>query len=172
MTATTTSHLGSALQPCLNRVISYAEVLTNGIDPAKFAHMPMPGVNHPAFCLGHLALYPNLCFTLLGREDLKEELPGFEALFKAGVECVEDDGRYPAKDVIVEAFVDGHRRLADALSEVDDAVFGQINPIEGRMREFFPTIGVAVTFLSTAHPMMHLGQVSAWRRVMGLGSAM
>jgi hypothetical protein len=35
----------------------------------------------------------------------------------------------------------------------------------------FPTIGGAVNFLLVGHVQMHLGQVSTWRRVMGLGSA-
>ncbi|MEY4102879.1 MAG: hypothetical protein RL461_81, partial [Planctomycetota bacterium] len=43
---------------------------------------------------------------------------------------------------------------------------------EGVFKERFPVLGQAVLFLCNNHQMMHLGQISAWRRVMGLGSAM
>jgi hypothetical protein len=35
----------------------------------------------------------------------------------------------------------------------------------------FPTVGGAVNFLCGGHNMMHLGQISTWRRAAGLGSA-
>jgi len=46
----------------------------------------------------------------------------------------------------------------------------QANPMGGRMSEMFPTMGSAVMFMCGSHMQMHLGQISAWRRVMGMGS--
>jgi hypothetical protein len=43
--------------------------------------------------------------------------------------------------------------------------------MEGRMKELFPTVGAAVNFLVVGHTQSHLGQISVWRRLMGLGSA-
>jgi hypothetical protein len=40
------------------------------------------------------------------------------------------------------------------------------------MKEMFPHKGGLITFLCIGHMQMHLGQISAWRRIMGLGSAM
>ena len=45
------------------------------------------------------------------------------------------------------------------------------NPAEGRMKELFPTIGAVSAFLLSGHQMSHFGQISAWRRFVGLGSA-
>jgi hypothetical protein len=42
-------------------------------------------------------------------------------------------------------------------------------PDESR-RERFPTVGAATNFLLNDHLMFHAGQVSAWRRAVGLGS--
>jgi hypothetical protein len=42
----------------------------------------------------------------------------------------------------------------------------------GRMSEMLPTLGAAMMFMCGSHLQMHLGQVSSWRRAMGLGSAM
>jgi len=35
-----------------------------------------------------------------------------------------------------------------------------------------PTVGDLLLHVMTAHPMLHLGQLSAWRRLMGLGSVL
>jgi hypothetical protein len=39
------------------------------------------------------------------------------------------------------------------------------------MKQLFPTLGSVQTFYCGGHMMMHLGQMSAWRRMEGLGSA-
>jgi hypothetical protein len=61
--------------------------------------------------------------------------------------------------------------LAGALRGTPDATFEQANPAEGRMKQLFPTLGSVQTFYCGGHMMMHLGQMSAWRRMQGLGSA-
>jgi len=168
----TAVRLADFIMPTLDRVLGYAPLLAKDIPARQFAHMPHPNMNHPAFCFGHLSLYPDRLLGMLGRADLAQEKAGWQDLFKAGVACVEQDGRYPDKDEIVNGFMDRHAVLRDVLPIVDDEVFARPNPIEGRMRELFPTVGAATTFMLGAHNMMHLGQVSAWRRAMGLPSAM
>jgi hypothetical protein len=39
----------------------------------------------------------------------------------------------------------------------------------GAIRGFLPTLGDCFVFVMAAHENMHLGQLSAWRRVQGLG---
>jgi len=46
-----------------------------------------------------------------------------------------------------------------------------VNPLGGRMTDLFPTLGSLQSFYCGGHIMMHLGQVSAWRRMMDLGAA-
>ncbi len=65
-----------------------------------------------------------------------------------------------------------HEAVAEALVNVSDDVFAGENPAEGRFKEMLPTIGATVNFLMNNHPMAHLGQVSAWRRAMGMGGVM
>jgi len=74
-------------------------------------------------------------------------------------------------DEITAFFFEGHRMLLGALRASPDATFDQTNPAEGRMRDLFPTLGSVQTFYCGGHIMMHLGQVSAWRRMEGLGAA-
>jgi hypothetical protein len=68
--------------------------------------------------------------------------------------------------------LDGYRKVAEVLPDVSDETFARDNPMEGRFREVFPKVGTAVNFLCTSHLMMHLGQISTWRRAIGLASAM
>ena len=74
-------------------------------------------------------------------------------------------------EVLTGAFDASHARLLEVLPEIDPECFSADLP-EGRYRDFFGTVGNAVTFITCSHPMMHLGQVSMWRRAMGLGSCM
>lgn len=151
--------------------VTYAEALCKDIPAEKFGHMPHAKMNHPAFNLGHLSLYPDRLLTMLGQESFAAPKPGWDLLFKAGVECVEDDGRYPGKDEIFSYYLDRYRTVLDVLPNVPEEIFARENPAEGRFRELFPTLANVATFMVTSHPMMHLGQISAWRRAMGMGSA-
>lgn len=157
---------------CLRPTIGYAELLVKDIPPAKFAHKPHPTMNHPAFIIGHLSLYPNKVFTVLSQPRLIVEKPGFAELFQAGVQCVEQEGRYPGKDEIVAYYLERHKALIQAMGNVSDEALARENPIEGRLKEKFPLVGIAVNFLLNNHHMSHLGQLSAWRRAMGLPSVM
>lgn len=157
---------------CLNITLGYAERVLDGIPADTFAHMPHPGMNHPAFCIGHLSLYPARILTMLGRPELAVEKPGWAELFQAGVACVEQDGRYPGKDELIAHYFEGYRTVGAILPEVTEQTLQQPNPIEGRMKELLPTAGAMVNFMLNNHQMVHLGQISAWRRAMGMGSAM
>jgi len=169
---TTASIASSLILPPLQRVIGYGEVLAADIPASRFTHMPHPKMNHPAWIYGHLAIYPNRVLGMLGRADLAAPLDGWDELFGGGSECVDDPTRYPDGKILVNTFLDRYRALVPALESVADEVLFQENPIEGRFREMFPTVGVAANFMCGAHPMMHLGQLSAWRRAIGLGPVM
>ena len=154
------------------RAFAYGELLVKDIPAETFAHMPCAGLNHPAFNFGHLSLYPNRLFRVLGKPEFILDKAGFPELFQAGVSCVEQDGRYPSKDVIVDYWRERYTTVADVMAQMPNESFDGENPLEGRLRELFPTVGAAVNFLLNDHLMVHLGQVSAWRRIMGLGSVM
>ncbi|MBX3359063.1 MAG: DinB family protein [Phycisphaeraceae bacterium] len=166
--------------PPAKLAIGYAEKLLAGITPEMFARQPSPGgalvtTNHPAFVYGHLSLYPARLMTMIGRDADRVPHPArFEELFKAGAECRDDpEGKiYPDMESITSHFMRGTRKAIEAIPSVDPALFAQPNPAEGRARELFPTIGAAANFVLGAHVMMHLGQVSAWRRCMGLAGVL
>lgn len=161
----------------------YSKVLLAGIEPAQFARKPrfesaggvkVVDTNHPAFVFGHLSIYPARLFTLLGPSPAAVEPPaGWTDLFKAGAACHDDvEGTiYPAMNALTEHFFKAHDAAIEHVRGLSDEVFARANPNE-QARERFPTVGVLVNFYLNAHVMMHMGQVSAWRRCLGLPSAM
>lgn len=161
------------------RSLSYAETLLKGIDPATAARFPRFGstvitTNHPVFVYGHLAVYPKRMLELVGKNPSVIPLPeSYTKLFAAGVECVDDiDGNvYPGLGGITANFFEWSTIAMEGLAGVGDDVLGRENPNE-KSRATFPTVGGVVLFLTNNHLMMHLGQVSAWRRCMGLPAAM
>ena len=168
-----------SILPGAQMMLALSDMLLVGVEPDRFGRFPtIDGepvrTNHPAFIYGHLSLYPAQVMQLLGLDaqgaSVSESYP---AIFKAGAECVDDvDGSvYPSMEEIVGAFKRSHTVLIEALPGVDERVLAQQTPDEKR-RERLPTVGSIVAFVVGAHPMMHLGQLSAWRRCMGLPSAM
>lgn len=156
---------------------AYAERLLKDVAPAQFARKPCPGgvtidTNHPAFVYGHLVLYPHRIMTIAGQDGSAIAPPGgWEDLFKAGVPCQDDpEGTiYPSMEQITAHFFRATDAALNAVAALPDDAFGAVNP-EARSREFLPTVGNAALFLLNNHVMMHLGQVSAWRRCIGLGA--
>jgi len=171
--------LGSIIAASASLTPIYAERLLAGIQAADFARFARPGgvsvvSNHPAFVLGHLAIYPARVMERLGRPVGDAAAPpGFEELFKAGAECRDDPqgSIYPSMQTITDAFFKGYRVATAAIAEAADAQLAGSNPAEGRLRELFPTLGAMMGFYICGHPQMHLGQMSVWRRMMGMPAA-
>ena len=156
----------------------YAERLLNGITPENFARYPVVNgtrvtINHPAFVFGHLALYPIMLAEMTGISTKGVEIPAsYPDLFMMGVPCQDDATGtiYPAMDEIVNAFFRGTDALISSLDSISSHALDR--PLENpSRRERFGTVGGFLTYILLAHPQSHLGQVSAWRRCMGLGSA-
>jgi hypothetical protein len=171
---------GKTIAAVGNFSIMYGEALLKDITPVTAARHPLVDgkriqTNHPVWVYGHLAIYSSRMLDLLGTPAGQFAKPaGWDDLFKNGTECKDDAAGtiYPSLEKVSRFYIDSYKAVQGALVEVDDAVLMKPNPGEGRMKELLPTVGGVVTFLLTGHPMSHLGQVSTWRRVMGLGSAM
>lgn len=157
---------------------SFADGMLKDVKPSQFARLatqdgkPVQS-NHPAWVFGHLSTYPMKITTMLGVTPIVNP-PKFDDLFKNGTPCLDDPQGtiYPSMDAIIKHYTAAYDAAMAAVAAASDAAFAKPNPAEGRMKELFPTIGDVINFLLSGHQMSHLGQVSAWRRFMGLGSAM
>lgn len=159
--------------------LGYADAVLAGIEPAQFARLAHVAgetihSNHPAFVFGHLSIYPARMLSMLGRDPSPCANPeGFEEIFSAQAECRDDPNGtiYPDHEIIVSHFKHAYANVLPVLGELTDKELEAPNPVQP-MAARLPTIGLAAMFLVGPHIMVHLGQVSAWRRMMGLGSAM
>lgn len=165
------------LRPGAQATRAYAQRLVSEVPEDLFARMPVVRgepvqINHPAFVLGHLSLYPVQLAEMSGIEAGKMEIPSsYAELFKMGVVCVDDPERtiYPPKSELVERYFGATDALMERLSEIPPESFDK--PLENpSRRERFGTVGPFLAYLLLAHQQTHLGQISAWRRCMGLGA--
>ena len=163
--------LGTVIQQLSGPSFGYAEGLLKDIPAERFARHATPGgepitANHPAWQIGHLAIYPakvaEACgLSLDGVANSEQDLE----LFDAGSPCNDD------VDGSTTKLFDGYRKLGDAAAAADDEFLaGEHQGSEG-MRERFPTRAALLSFMVSGHMMMHLGQISTWRRCEGMGSA-
>lgn len=169
--------LGNVIGDSLAVSLGYAERLLVGIEDSQFGLLPRVGdqvfqSNHPAFIYGHLSLYAPRIIRDLGGDPI--EVPeGFEDLFSKDAQCDDDPHHniYPHREMIVDAFFRGYRQVLEEVRQTPDAIFGQANSVPGRLSELFPTKGSMIAFYVGGHCMIHFGQLSAWRRIMGLPAA-
>lgn len=158
--------------------MNYANRLLKDVSPEIFCSFAKPSgtpieSNHPAFIYGHLSLYAPRIVAELGA-DASNIQPSerFIKLFSKDAKCANDEtcDFHPPMDEILDAFRTGHEAAIQALEAAEDELFKQNNPNEA-MQKLFPTIGAMHAFYVGGHLMMHMGQMSAWRRMMGLGAA-
>jgi hypothetical protein len=169
--------LGNLIADSLDLCLGYTERLLKDVTPAQFARFAAPGglpidSNHPAFVLGHLALYAPRIIADLGQTP--PTVPdSFQQVFSKDAKCVDDPqgSVYPSLEAVREYYFNGYRAASTALRAAPDSAFQKPNPNPGRLAELFPSLGSMHAFYCGGHMMMHLGQVSAWRRMMGLGAA-
>jgi hypothetical protein len=148
--------------------LGHLEQLVKDLSDEQMVQQPNGVVSHPAWTLGHLAAASSYVAKVLG---LESTFPAdWEERFKTGGVPSADASTFPSKDAILAELRAQHQCVADAIVKADPAIFSKELPDEGA-REHFPTIGDFCSYLMTAHEGNHIGQIAAWRRAMGLGSA-
>jgi hypothetical protein len=166
--------IAAALTPSGRMSVAYGRVLCRDIPDDRFARLPKGvATNHPAFCVGHVTLYAERVLQMINRPELARSDPELERVFGKDAVCLDDPQGtiYPSKQAVVGRFVERFGVALEALSSADDELLGAPNPIE-RMTDRLPTLGSLLGFYIGGHAMTHLGQLSAWRRMEGMGSAM
>jgi len=146
--------------------IPFAHSICDDIDQSLFADRVGTTINHPAFVLAHTAYYAGVCVQLLGGSINFDEDEA--VLYEFGSECLDDPSKYLSKDACFERYESRFKNAAEFLSSCNPAILeasADHTPFVGR----FGTLGEVASFMLLGHPCFHLGQLSAWRRVAGLG---
>ncbi len=147
--------------------MGYARLLSEDIDDARFAEQPAPGLNHPAWVLGHLAICTDYAAGLLG---LPAACPKpWAQLFGPGSTPRPDRSIYPAKVDLLNVLEKGHERVTKAARNADPESIAQPHTLEiAFLKGPLPTVGDLLAHLMTTHEAAHLGQLSTWRRILGM----
>jgi hypothetical protein len=80
---------------------------------------------------------------------------------------VADVSLYETKDSALAMLRDAQVRITQAVEQLNDAHLDEPFPDES-YRDVFPTIRHAITQVLVGHTANHIGQLSVWRRAMGL----
>ncbi len=152
----------------------YAKHLVKDVPEDKMAFKPGPGLdNHPAWTLGHLAVsVGNLVKNLSGDFDLPEQWKNLFARTGPGDPTLPepDAAAYPNKEDLLKELNRQHEKLITILLKIDSVRLEK--EFEWRFAAYFPTFHDRIMFVCANHYAMHLGQLAAWRRAMGLPSAL
>ncbi len=139
--------------------------LVADLNEDQMVSQPAALVNHPAWTIGHLIYSAQLIGEEMGIDPWMDE--AWLELFHTGATPQADMAIYPSKEELLNALDAAAATLSEKLQTMtDDDLAGPL-PDE-RHRNGFPTLGHAILHILTVHTAMHLGQLSAWRRAMGL----
>jgi len=155
----------SSLLHAWNLNLGYAKRLVADLTDEQMALQPAPGMNHAAWVLGHLACTADMLGGMIGTKPACPD--DWPALFDWNSSPSSDASLYPAKARLLQALDEAHAAIAAALPAVPETRWQEETPSEA-VRGFLPTLGDCFVFVMAAHENMHLGQLSAWRRVQGM----
>jgi hypothetical protein len=145
--------------------LDYLREQVDDVLPADMVAQPGGIANHPMWTLGHVAY---ACELLGGVAGLAPWLPAdWARRFGTGSQPEADLDAYPRKMEVLEVLADARARLARAVEALTDAQLDQPFPDPSYV-EMFPTVRHALTQVMVGHMAYHVGQVSVWRKAMGL----
>lgn len=157
-----------SLAPVLQSFAYALDYLREQVDdvlPADMVAQSNGIANHPMWTLGHIAYS---CQLLGGVAGLAPWLPAdWVRRFGTGSQPEADVDAYPRKAEVLEVLADAQARLARAVEALSDAQLDQSFP-DSALREVFPTVRHALTQVMVGHMAYHVGQLSVWRKAMGL----
>ena len=149
--------------------LSFLKMLVENIEEGKMCEQPGGIVNHPAWTLPHLVTGSEFAGQLLGLEPLMPQ--DWFAKYGRGSTPSTDPADYPSKTDALAALDAHHARVSAACGNVDPSLLERPTPDED-FRQVMPTVGDALVFLLAAHEAVHIGQITSWRKAMGLPAVM
>lgn len=145
--------------------LDYLREQVAGVAASDMVAQPNGIMNHPAWVIGHLT---HTCQMLAGVLGLPSWLAhDWAGLYGTGSVPASDAALYENKEDALAILRDAQMRLTEAIEGVNDSRLDEPFPDES-YRDLFPTIRHALTQVLVGHTANHIGQVSVWRRAMGL----
>jgi len=147
---------------------NYITALISDLDEAQMVAQPVQELsapmNHAAWVASHLMTYRPIIAALAAGKTFDDPLDhpfGMKSSPQA------DRSVYATKSALLAELTTGRDAVVAAVSSAADSVWAAPVTLE-RWQSRWTSTGMAVSFLMLNHENMHLGQLSAWRRAMGL----
>lgn len=158
--------LAEAIAGVWRRNREYALRLVGDLTDAQMLAQPVAGrrLNHPAWILSHLVAYAPIVTALLRGDGFADPIDHRHGLKS---EVSDDPNEYLPRVALIEEFLRTHDQAQAALEQTTEPILSRPNPLE-RWRAKHPLSAHMVVTLMVKHEAFHLGQLSAWRRGMGL----
>ena len=147
---------------------AFAHLLADPVPAERFTEQPAPGVNHPAWIVGHLAFAADVGLKICRAPTVCPA--DWDAKFGIGSTPAADPGAYPPKAELLATYDLAHQKLTAAVPAADPAVLASPQPLDF-LRPHIQTMGELLAHILSTHEAFHLGQLSTWRRVQGFPSA-
>jgi len=147
-----------------NKNLAYGQKLIADLYQEQMILQPGPEVNHPAWVFCHLNTYLPIIQAICREEtypDPKDSPYGMNSHPQA------DASLYPGKEELLNEFVKGHEEAEKALRSAPASMLEKDISL-GRWKDSMKINLTILTYLMSLHENLHLGQLSAWRRVQGL----
>lgn len=135
------------------------------VAPADMVAKPCGIMNHPAWVIGHLTHSCQLLAEVFGEPNWLPEIWGKR--FGTGSVPLADASMYETKENALAMLGDAQSRITQVVERLDDARLDEPFP-DVSYRAVFPTSRHAITQVLVAHAANHVGQLTVWRRAMGL----
>lgn len=147
--------------------LDYLDEQLDDVDNKDMVAQPNGIRNHPAWVVGHLAFS---CQALGSEIGLESWLPKhWQSTFGTGSKPVADTRQYDGKSDLLRMLSESRQRIESAVERLTAIQLDQPLPDECA-RALLPTVRHAITHILIAHPANHIGQITLWRRAMGLPS--
>jgi hypothetical protein len=154
-----------ALKIALTSTQNMVKMYLSDLSDADLLVRPAPGANHIAWQLGHLISAEGY---LLGSEmpgAVYPELPkGWSEQHDKSTAAMDPPKGFATKAEYLALFEKVRAATLENLAKMPEAALDK--PVEGRMKEFAPTVG-ALLVLTSNHTLMHAGQFTVVRRKLG-----
>lgn len=131
----------------------------------RMRHQPVPGVNPPVWILGHLVSTFNYVPKLLGGEPLCP--PEYGKWFGPTSKLEEMPAALPTKAELLKHLSAVSETILVEFPKATDADLAKPNGLNF-MPDALPTMRDVYENILHAHPMLHFGQLTVWRKLMKL----
>ncbi len=147
--------------------LNYGRKLVADIADEQMSAQPAPGMsmNHAAWVLGHLAYVADSMISVFDEKPAMSK--EWKTLFNLASKPIADRAAYPSKAELLAAYEQAYARLSGIVAEASEETLSREFP-NPKLRDSLPTIGIAMIHVLGSHHGLHLGQLSAWRRALGL----